>query len=391
MAGFFIFGIILTLLILAGAAFAWWWLGRSSNAESTKRRHREEARQLQAQLDLDPDFTRNFHRPTQNEILETLQALDHLMPGWELESATLTDGRLKNELAESFPALRREGCVYPHPIASDVARLFDHAELSPEALEHSLQTHAEEQARRRQAFHAARAHANAQHQMAVVPERGPVTLTPGSLPFRVSEERPTRRWPKWVARLGYALLAVTTVAGAVWYVATHPEFRREFQIADTTTKAPTPNPSAAPTPPPTPDPLAVLPTATPVSVQAMREQAIAAAQAAEQAEAAPTPTSTPAPTPPPPTPAATASDAQVRLAQQIAASQGRAIDKYPGLAVPNSEINLRFVFRYKALLAEKSPRLQEPDWPEKLADECANAASAGGRPKKPAQAASTRH
>ena len=394
MVGFLISGILLTLLILAGGAVAWWWLGRSSVAESAKRRHREEARQLQTQLDQDPDFARNFHRPTQNEVLETLQALDHLTPGWELDNETLTDVRLKNELAESFPALRRTECIYPFPIAGDLERLFDRAELSPEAWESSLQAHAEKQARSRAAFHAARARANAKHQMAVGPKVAPVALPPGSLPFRVSEERPARRQPKWVARAAYTAVAGGAVAGASWYVATHPGFRREFQFSEATATAnhaadaSTPNPdTTAPTPVPVMETSPILPAATPVSVEAMRAQAIASAQGTAPAEAAPTPTPPSADTPPPLAPAPANTAAQASLAQQIVASKLRAIDKHPTLAIPNSEVNLRFVFRYKKLVEEKSPRLQEPDWPEKLADECAGAAGTGNKPKKPTQTA----
>ena len=49
--------------------------------------------------------------------------------------------------------------------------------------------------------------------------------------------------------------------------------------------------------------------------------------------------------------------------------------KYPALAVAGSEINSRFVFRYKALLAQRSPRLLDPAWPMQLADECAAASA----------------
>ena len=67
---------------------------------------------------------------------------------------------------------------------------------------------------------------------------------------------------------------------------------------------------------------------------------------------------------------------KAELASQVAQAQQAAVAKYPALAVAGSEINSRFVFRYKALLAQQSARLQDPSWPMQLADECA-AASAG--------------
>ena len=70
-----------------------------------------------------------------------------------------------------------------------------------------------------------------------------------------------------------------------------------------------------------------------------------------------------------------ASDAQQKteLTSRVAQAQQAAVAKYPALAVAGSEINSRFVFRYKRLLAEHSSRLQDPAWPTQLADECAAA------------------
>ena len=67
---------------------------------------------------------------------------------------------------------------------------------------------------------------------------------------------------------------------------------------------------------------------------------------------------------------------KAQLASQVALAQQAAVAKYPSLAVAGSEINSRFVFRYKALLAQQSARFLDPSWPMPLADECA-AASAG--------------
>ena len=66
---------------------------------------------------------------------------------------------------------------------------------------------------------------------------------------------------------------------------------------------------------------------------------------------------------------------KAELASQVAQAQQAAVAKYPALAVAGSEINSRFVFRYKALLAQQSARLQDPSWPMQLADECAAASA----------------
>ena len=67
---------------------------------------------------------------------------------------------------------------------------------------------------------------------------------------------------------------------------------------------------------------------------------------------------------------------KAELASQVAQAQQAAVAKYPALAVAGSEINSRFVFRYKALLTQQSPRLLNPSWPMQLADECAAASAA---------------
>ena len=83
---------------------------------------------------------------------------------------------------------------------------------------------------------------------------------------------------------------------------------------------------------------------------------------------------------PPPPPAAAVQlapddSAKAELANLVAQSQRLALAKYPALGTVNSEINIRFNFRYKRMLADYSPRLQDPNWPLQLADECAQAAN----------------
>ena len=70
------------------------------------------------------------------------------------------------------------------------------------------------------------------------------------------------------------------------------------------------------------------------------------------------------------TPAATA-DPAARFKQAVAASQGRALRKYPALGVAGSRFNAAFLARYQQLNQQGSARLNSADWPEKLAAECA--------------------
>ncbi len=72
------------------------------------------------------------------------------------------------------------------------------------------------------------------------------------------------------------------------------------------------------------------------------------------------------------------SSEKAELAALVGQSQRAALAKYPSLGVATSEINIRFNYRYKRMLAEYSPRLQDPAWPVQLADECAEAS--GVRP-----------
>ncbi len=75
--------------------------------------------------------------------------------------------------------------------------------------------------------------------------------------------------------------------------------------------------------------------------------------------------------------------------QRVAESKRRAIAKYPTLAVADSEMNLRFVFRYQWMTKEANPRLQASNWPELLADDCAASMHTNVQPvaSKPGMAA----
>ena len=71
------------------------------------------------------------------------------------------------------------------------------------------------------------------------------------------------------------------------------------------------------------------------------------------------------------TPLAPTSPKKAELTALVFQSQRLAVARYPSLGEAASEMNIRFNSRYKRLLAEDSPRLQDPDWPVQLADECA--------------------
>ena len=380
MTGFFILGIIVTLLIACGGAFACWRTGRNTPGGARPPRTRDEARRLQARFDEDDDFTRNFHRPTQNEVLETLQTLDHLTSHWDQGEELLVARRLKNELAESFPTLRKGGCGYPQPIEEDSASLPGKARLSPDAFDAQIRLQIDTMARARTDFRAARAHANALHQLTSGPATGPVELTAGSLPFHLSDEPVARRTFPVAKLMGASALAVC-LALAGWYFTSAEQTRNGNNALSPSVVNDDPA-SGAPAPRPIAGPTLEVETAvdTPAPVAPTPETSAAIASASSPAAGLPRLAVVTPAAPPPVSP-------EMLLAQRIEESKLRAIDKHPDLVVPNSELNLRFVFRYKNLLTEKSPRLRDPQWPEQLADECAQATEGEPRRKKPAQAA----
>ena len=72
---------------------------------------------------------------------------------------------------------------------------------------------------------------------------------------------------------------------------------------------------------------------------------------------------------------------QEARAARVAESKRSAVAKYPALADANSEINTRFVFRYKLMVKDNDPRLKTTNWPELLADDCAAASAVRAQPK----------
>ena len=81
------------------------------------------------------------------------------------------------------------------------------------------------------------------------------------------------------------------------------------------------------------------------------------------------------------------------FAARVAESQRLAVARYPALGTTTSEINMRFVHRYKLMLSEHNARLQDPNWPLLLADDCAAASGmkvAGTKANPPGPSSRTR-
>ncbi len=324
-----------------------------------KVRRREDARDWQRRFGTDSLLTANFLQPTQNEILETLYILDHLTPGWETDDAGVTERRFLDELALNFPTLRKTACGFPLPFAESLPAQSRRARRAD-----ASQVNEAEIAARREKFRVTRAHSNALEQIV----SGPVDSTvvaPGNPPFRVSNIALNRRGNPWPARLAMTAALGATVFGGLRLLPNGVGFpsppmpRKEelpaVQGTPETEESPLPDTgSAEETPSLSPAPPASEPLAPPVSLSATTPSTVMVTSQV----IAPPAVSTPDPR-------------KAALVQQIAASKQRALAKYPSLAVEGSEINLRFVFRYKILVQQNSPRLLEPNWPEELVEECA--------------------
>lgn len=353
------------VLVAVGAGYLIWKFGfRETGAAPSEAptRRREDARDWQRRFGAESLLALNFLQPTQNEILETLYVLDHLTPRWESEDAATTERNFLNELALTYPTLRRAGSAFPLPFAETLAARQAGSAGKPNLAVPPPQE--AEIAARREAFRLSRAQINALEQIVSSPDV-PSEIVPGSLPFRLSDSEPTRpaRNP-WPVRVAGVAVLVAMVFGAGLLT---PKLRDAWMAEPPSASVfvpDSPEPpiatEAAPTPPAAAEPV-VAATSPPPTIP-------------EAVAAAPSPAAAP-PSPPP----TAVSREKTFLDQQIAASQQRAVSKYPALAVEGSEINLRFVFRYKNLVQEHSPRLLDPTWPEKLAEECANAAGMSPR------------
>ncbi len=344
--------LLIGMIAIIGTGYFIWRVGKRGGGQrlETTARRREDARDWQRRFGADSLLAANFLQPTQNEILETLSLLDHLTPGWETGGQDSSESHFLSELAVSFPSLRKPGCAFPLPFTEILT-----AKNISVAGRGKRPVTEEELAARRESFRASRAQSNALEQIAAG-AGGSVETAPSNLPFRAPTEILVARGRNpWPVRFAAAAVLIAALLGVSYSHDRKPDLRKvsnsrvERDAPQTTVPV---EPAQATPEPDSPQPVvAASPTPTP------------------EPEAAPSPVvvSTPAPVSGP-------SPGKAALNAQIAASQQRAIGKYPALAVEGSEINLRFVFRYKNLVHENSPRLLEPTWPEQLAEECAAAA-----------------
>lgn len=302
-------------------------------------RRREDARDWQRRFGTELLLTEHFFPPTQNEILETLYLLDHLTPRWETGDAAAVERAFLNELALNFPTLRKPDSAFSSALPD-----------RPDATEI---------AGRREAFRAQRAQFNALDQIissAVPANEAAAAGAPFGRTETVSVSGAKNLWPIF---LGSAAVLVAAVLGGLRFF---PAGTTPKVIAQAIAVSPSAVP-AAPAAEASPEP-------TPAVIEAVVEAV---------PSPSPAPTAQVGDTKPEVAPRATPSLAAQTLDRQVAASKQRAVNKYPALAVEGSEINLRFVFRYKNLVQENSPRLLDPNWPEQLVEECAAAAGVTAR------------
>ena len=351
--------LLIGFLALLGMGYMLWRISRKDHRAGLREvpvRRREDARDWQRRFGAESLLTANFLQPTQNEILETLCVLDYLTPGWEIGSDETVETHFLNELALNFPSLRKPQCAFPLPFAESLA-----AKSFTGAGKKKLPATEEEISVRRESFRSQRAQFNALEQIVAGASAGPVAATPGSLPFRVSTEDPALPVGNpWPARFAMAAAIVAVFLGAAYFFDHSTVLKADRgPIVESAASPAVVAVETAPVAAETLGPVAAAsPAANPVPVAVAATIAETAAQ---------------------PSPAGPSAE-KIALNSRIAASQQRAVDKHPDLAVEGSEINLRFVFRYKNFVRENSSRLLDPNWPEELAEECA--AAAGGAPSK---------
>ena len=165
--------------------------------------------------------------------------------------------------------------------------------------------------------------------------------------------------PSPLRALFYFCLLLVLLAAGAWHYWGPPPAGHFAQVqpapADVSAPANPPAPADVPAPAAAPVPVAANVPLSPVVIHAP-----------------PAPVAVPAPAPRSGVDPAAAAAAD--FARRVTESQQVAVTVYPALGNASTEINARFVARYRALQAEHSARLQDPNWPLLLADECAAAA-----------------
>ena len=81
-------------------------------------RTRDDAREWQRKFTGSRIYGLAFRKPTQSQILSVLEALDKCSPEWEHLEFKSREHRFMNELAVSFPDLRKSDCFFPCDITA---------------------------------------------------------------------------------------------------------------------------------------------------------------------------------------------------------------------------------------------------------------------------------
>ena len=278
-----------------------------------------EARSWQAQISNDNLHGYSFRQPSLNQTLVILEALDTQEPGWERETKHRREVRFMNALATLSPELCKPGCSYPQELPDD--------DWSPSSDASAPATPRPPAAPSAPFIPGTTASPG----FAPPPSPGKPSWNPAaplsSLPRLPEPAVPPGRGSKggWLWLLGLLLLlGVVGVVAAVGYAWSH------------------------------------------------RGGAESSARVAEL-------------TPPPPAPAVNTSPAGPTPAGRYAPvpageSRQRAIARHPDLAQAGSPLNAKFIAAYHILESQHSPRLLQPDWPERLADEFAADAPPASKP-----------
>ncbi len=269
-----------------------------------------EARWWQSQITEGSMYGYSFRQPSVNQTLVILESLDRQTPGWDRESKKRRAHRFMNELAALSPELCKPGCSFPHELPAD----GDDAEetFTPAAPPPAVAPTfaATPPIRTLSAPFVPNAYAASPP---AAPSQ-PAWQPPVQPPTQNAAVRKSVPEGKGGAR-GWALLLLCLAAGAGAYG------YFGFQAS-----APVRNDA---------------PASSIVNLD---------------------------------NPGGPAKQSVVILPTMIALdSQKRAMEKYPELARGGSPLNQKFVALVHKLEVERSPRLQQPDWPEQLANECATA------------------
>lgn len=281
-----------------------------------------EARGWQVRVSDDTPYGRSFKQPSLNQAQVVLEALDAREPGWEREAKNRRETRFLNELATLSPELRKPGCPYPHALPAE--------DLSASAENPSSPTPPSPPR--------APSAPSAPFVPGTMPAPGftppeplskPAWTPEAPLSIPVPPRQPDKvlmpagrsggkaKWPLWLL-----LLAGVYALGAGGYAWWHRAAPDALTRADAPSHAPD-----------------------------------------RSADTTSTDTA----------PATSPKHAGAYKPVAATESRRRALAKYPELARAGSLLNAKFIASYRILESQRSPRLLQEDWPERLADEFAAA------------------